>query len=100
MQRTEYLAQLGSESSHRTYYAQFVNSDVKELVLVRVGKPTIMASADAFAFNDVPIRRWDDMAPAVWALCRFKIRELGDSPTLSTAVCIAKEAARQIRESG
>jgi len=99
MQRKDYVALPSTQANHRTYYAQFVTDDVIELVLVRIGKPTIMASEDP-SFNDIPLRRWDNLAPAIWSLCRTKLRETGEGTSLASAGCIAKEAARQIRESG
>lgn len=69
--------------THREYYGQFVTSYIRGVVLSNIGKDKIKKSADEH-FNDIPLKLWDRLP-------------LGRSGSLSQKVCIAKEAARQIK---
>lgn len=75
---------LNKECTHSTYYGQFVTNYIKEVVASRVGVKTICASKDEH-FNDIPLGIWDNLP-------------IYTSGSLSDKVCIAKEAARQIKE--
>lgn len=88
---------LNRECSHADYYAQFVGEDIKHSVLHTIGRDKIMASSDPH-FNDIPLAFWDSIIGLVPHQIATKMRELGDYPTLAGNVCIAKEAARQIKE--
>lgn len=94
---------INKRCTHRQYYAQFVTPAVLKLVKDHIGDDTVKASKDPY-FNDTPLKRWDDISVA------FK-QELSIAPQykewlgvreplwcLSSAVCILKEAANQIRE--
>ena len=89
---------LNGECSHREYYAQFVSEGVKNRVSQAIGDARIKASRDPH-FNDIPLGEWDMVIGVFPANIANAMREAGDYPTLSGAVCIAKEAARQIKES-
>lgn len=87
-----------SRCSHRDYYSQFVTESVRDYVERKIGLETIQNSTDEW-FNDIPLKRWDMIA--------YNLRMIVDDQTLieaqegwclSTSCCIAKEAARQIRE--
>jgi len=95
MHRSEYLAasQEDMPAAQRTYYAQFVDNDIVELVLCRIGAITIMDHKHDL--HKIPLRKWDNLAPAIWALSRQRLAMYGEPLTMSAAVCIAKEAARQ-----
>ena len=94
---------------HRAYYAQFVTASARELVKRTVGMDALLASQDAF-MNDIPLAVWDRMAGGsgragqgdsrVYHIPRHVpmglIREAGEGYSLSTGVCIVKEAARQL----
>lgn len=84
---------------HEEYYAQFVDNEVKEMVLRVIGKDRIVKSTDKEAMNDIPLRRWDSIFfPTYPTSMGDMYRATGDFPTTANLVCIAKEAARQIRE--
>lgn len=109
--RKDYLAAPYEEqrAAHRRYYAQFVTPSVKGFVASVIGRDRILASTDPH-FNDIPLTQWDALNPAIRDMClsrkgdidgaisadKFGRRSIGWS--LSDAVCIAKEAAQQIRE--
>jgi hypothetical protein len=101
MTRKEYLAANNSASDtmavHRAYYGQFVDAGILRTVSNFIGRSAIINSRDEW-FNDIPLRRWDAVLIPIPARIDDKMRELGDYPTLAGAVCIAKEAARQIKE--
>lgn len=80
--------------SHREYYAQFVNDNTKQYVSRVIGVDKILNSTDEH-FNDIALRNWDCLT----GLPLNSIYEqVGDYHTLGNQVCIAKEAARQIKE--
>lgn len=90
-------AYLDGKCSHREYYGQFVNASVLAIVASHVGKDAILKSSDEH-LNDIPLKRWDAVFHACPAWIAAAMREAGDFPTLAGMVCIAKEAANQIRE--
>ena len=96
--RAQYMA---GECTHAEYYAQFVNGYIKQHVKARFGKNQLIAAyeRDTF-FNTIPIQRWDSFVRATDHIFNgvVSITEYGDYWTLSTMVCTAKEAARQIVE--
>ena len=111
--RKDYLAK---RCSHREYYGQFVNDGVKGVVLRSIGRKAILASTDE-NFNDIPLHRWDSLAgyyqrvchsgkfelthSALFYCCGRSICEAGSGGvSANDLVCVAKEAARQIREAG
>lgn len=85
---------LDNKCTHREYYAQFVNSYIIKAVRQSIGEGRIAASTDS-AFNDIPLRFWDNLAPVTYSESK-SLKEAGDFVTLGGAVCILKEAARQI----
>ena len=87
---------LANECTHSEYYAQFVTPAVTHTVLRQIGRDAIMESTDPH-FNDIRLSKWDALFPLVPANVATKIRECGDYPTLAGMVCLAKEAARQIK---
>lgn len=99
--RKQYLDATRAEgpAMHRAYYGQFVTEGIKSRVLNHFGLAEILASEDP-SFNDIALQRWDNVLnwnglPAETAKL---LRAMGDYPTMAGAVCIAKEAARQIKE--
>lgn len=92
--RKDYLE---GRCDHRAYYAQFVSAGVRQCVAQSIGVKCIRASADPY-FNDIPLPRWDSVFQPIPAGIASALRAAGDYPTLAGAVCIAKEAARQIKE--
>ena len=87
---------LDNQCSHREYYAQFINQGVKNRVQQALGLENIQKSTDPY-FNDIPLMCWDQAMIPVPGWIAIKMKELGDYATLSSAVCIAKEAAKQIK---
>lgn len=114
MNRQELMREIEGKSRkeqsrlHREYYGQFVTSAVIGLVQRRFGA-RLLESTDPH-FNDIPLSQWDALEPSIKYLC---LSHMGDvngylwkDPygrrsilwSRSDAVCIAKEAARQIVE--
>ena len=86
---------LNGKYNHRQYYGQFVNDNVKLMVIDKIGIKRILNSKDEH-FNDIPITIWDNIG------LPYGIGELlksaQDFYTLAGQVCILKESARQIKE--
>jgi len=91
---------LNGKNTHREYYAQFVTKSLKHTVSERFGVETIkLGLAGDENLNTIPLNQWDALAGGYRTqLCAAKLRECGDGPTLGGAVCILKEAARQVME--
>ena len=112
--RADYLASTPDASgsraaAHRRYYAQFCSPAVVSAVAARIGSAAIMASRDPH-LNDIPLHQWDNLEPLISLHCLGLMGDInGSTPlpdrkrsinwSLSDAVCIAKEAARQHAES-
>jgi hypothetical protein len=91
--RNDYLEK---RCSHREYYGQFVSAAILRTVRVSVGEYRIKNSTDPH-FNDIPLSIWDNVLTLAPCYLTKAMREAGDNPTLAGLVCVAKEAARQIR---
>lgn len=93
--RKQYLAQ---EVSHQEYYGQFVTDGVRRIVAAAIGNG-IFNSVDPH-FNDIPLDKWDRLYFIIRSAVGRQINEANDSVgvSLSDTVCVAKEAARQIRD--
>lgn len=91
--RKQYMA---GECTHRQYYAQFVSPYVIAAVSQAIGKRRILQSTNEH-FNDIPLREWDCIGKGFVMAQSFEA--CGDFATLAGLVCIAKEAAQQIKES-
>lgn len=88
---------LNNVCTHDQYYDQFVNTHVRYLVAGSIGRLAIANSTDA-NFNDIDLSNWDALGTLIVGVVgRKKFHDLGDAPTLGGIVCIAKAAARQIR---
>ncbi len=90
--RKQYLA---GECTHRQYNAQFVTEGYKGQIKRHIGLDRILNSTDEH-LNDIPLIEWDN-APLTLGVDQ-KMKNLGDYLTLAGKVCIAKEAAKQIKE--
>lgn len=96
MTRQEYMkaAREGDrEAAHRAYYGQFVNQRTIHRVVNHVGEERLLRSQDKDAFNDIPMKVWDELVP--WLPGSGLFRKAGDYYTNCGGVCLAKEAARQ-----
>lgn len=86
---------LGNKCSHREYYGQFVDEFTKVRVLNHINLERLKSSEDEH-LNDIPLQTWDDIGINLTRVdC---LREAGDSHSLAGAICINKEATRQILE--
>jgi hypothetical protein len=96
--RTDYL---NKKCTHDEYYGQFVTDGFISTVCNIIGKKKILESTDPH-LNDIPLTKWDAivhnrMLPLGTG---EKMKEAGDYLTPSGGVCIAKCAARRIKEAG
>ena len=76
---------MNHKATHREYYGQFVNDNIKQVVARRIGLKRILNSQDEH-FNDIPLQEWDNVSP------------VANVSTLGEGVCIVKEAAKQLQE--
>lgn len=108
--RSDYMS---NKCSHREYYSQFVNDDVKSHVIKHIGLSKLLSSKDKH-LNDIPLREWDslggfafrrndiilrprsidDIKPIDYEL----LKEAGEGLSPATSTCIYKEAAKEIIE--
>ena len=86
---------------HREYYAQFVGPLILGAVSARIGVERIMQTSDPH-INEIPLYLWDRLHPFIRVHCIERTVALGNSRTwsLSDSVCVAKEAARILKELG
>lgn len=88
-----------SSENSRQYWNQFVNDSIINIVRSSIGGDNIKNSVDQH-FNDIPLQKWDVLAPSInQCVSRKLLKDTGESLALSTSVCIAKAAARKIKES-
>ena len=94
--RKQYMAK---ECTHREYYAQFVDEDVKRHILRFIGLKALIRSRDEY-LNDIPLKQWDLAVRIMPYSAISKLRQANESGghSLSDLVCVAKEAAHQIIE--
>jgi hypothetical protein len=90
---------LNHEADHDAYYGQFVTPRIINLVSQQIGTDKILVSTRE-SFNDIPLDKWDKIYPfpLIATGKGSKLDEAGDNYSLSTHVCIAKQAARIIKE--
>ena len=92
--RAQYMS---GEKTHDEYYSQFVTRVIKQIVL---GRFTIKQLKEAYAedkhFNSIRLSDWDAMSIARNSSLESKLCEAGDTVSLSSYICIFKQAARQI----
>lgn len=88
---------LGRKCTHRQYYAQFVGARERQLVSFRFGVDYLKAAlVKDEHLNVIPLSSWDRLSLQVDR--HADMRAAGDYQTLASAVCILKEAARQVCE--
>ena len=85
--------------SHSDYYRQFVTPAVTQCVKDSIGIETIQKSTDEH-LNDIALSRWDSIASETRFCTEPLIKLAGDFYSLSSGVCIAKQAARMLIETG
>lgn len=86
---------MDSECTHREYYAQFVTPYIKARVEQGIGYKRIQKSSDA-NLNDIPLAQWDKLSQGMEPFLRASLRGANDGYSMAGAVCIFKEAARQL----
>lgn len=84
---------MNKECTHSEYYSQFITPMARLIVVSAIGLDRILKSKDPH-FNDVPLHLWDRLSFPI-----KNMKEAGDFLTLAGKVCIAKEIARQYKES-
>jgi len=86
---------MGKKCTHREYYSQFVNDNVKERVKSQIGIKRLQISNDEH-FNDIPLIAWDNVGLPLGIRDLLKTHE--DFFTMSIQTCILKEAGKQLIE--
>lgn len=97
LSNTDFLNEEESFKTHRAYLSQFVTPDTITYVATKVGHNRLMSSTDRY-LNDIPLHIWDRLT-TVLPFNYDALREAGETASLGTLVCVAKEAARQYIES-
>jgi hypothetical protein len=87
---------MDGECSHRTYYAQFVTQGVLDSVRRHFTVERLVRCSDQEYFNTIPLIEWDRLSSMVHLTRAMK--DAGEGMSLATAVCILKEAGRQLVE--
>ena len=85
---------MDGECSHRNYYAQFVTRDVLDAVRRHFTVERLVRCSDQDYFNTIPLIEWDRLSSAVHRT--QLMRDAGEGYSLGTAVCVLKEAGRQL----
>lgn len=81
--------------SHDDYYSQFVNENIKLLVLERFNIEILQSAyAVDHHFNSLPLPIWDKLT--LLFSCNNEMKILGDYSTLAGKVCILKQAAKML----
>lgn len=84
-------------ASHREYYGQFVCDSNVAFISRHFGIDELVKAFQLDeSFNTISLKRWDDL-PIPTGL-GSKLKETGDTLSLSGVVCTWKEAARQAVE--
>lgn len=95
MTRQDYI---NGNCTHRAYYAQFVTPAISAAIEKHIGLARIQRSTDPH-FNDIPLCKWDALTQHINTKdFRDALKTHEDSYSLSSVVCVAKEAARQLAE--
>ena len=88
---------LNKNCTHRKYYAQFVTEDTKDRVKRNIGVDTLKeAYEEDEHFNSIPLVNWDIISTK--PRLKIPMETCNDYLTPAGAVCIFKEAARQLIE--
>lgn len=95
--REEYMKD--SAKLHNAYWEQFVTPEVIALVNRNISTAEIKSSEDKY-FNDIKLVRWDSLYYQGLPQLTLKLRQQAkEDNSLGASVCIAKAAARIIKES-
>lgn len=104
--REQYLSQYSGKTEaermalFRQYYAQYVKPGTRSFVVSCIGAERIRASTDPH-MNDIPLHLWDRLDGYIRPIGARIHKEINGTSvwSLSDTVCVAKEAARQFKES-
>lgn len=101
MNRNEYMdsdkctngAYDGSKGAlvHAAYFSQFVTPSAIKYVAEYIGAQTLLNSRD-YDLNDISMSLWDNLP--LWPAMAQALKAAGDNTSLSSKVCIWKQAAR------
>ena len=92
--RKDYLSR---SIDHNTYYGQFVTPAIINIVKRAIGEGSIRASMDEH-FNDIALSQWDRLHGSIQSqFSKLTRAETGLGNSLCESVCIAKQAARMIK---
>jgi hypothetical protein len=75
---------------------QFIDDTTIEIIRVGVGQRIIEKSKDK-NFNDIDLKTWDLIAPAVQRHIHKKAKSLGVIISISFLISVSKRAAEQIK---
>lgn len=93
---------MDKQCSHNQYYGQFVTNTLRQAVVKIIGKEKIEKSKDPH-LNDIPLKLWHGLNNIVKSHCLGAVNKAENNSvcclSLCDTVCIAKEAARQFKES-
>lgn len=90
-----------NRATHRQYYNEYVMPRIRELVLERFSAERLQeALAEDEHLNSIALSKWDGVAQNITGdhQLHAMLKERGDFMTQAAAVCILKEAARQVVE--
>ncbi|MDJ0575188.1 MAG: hypothetical protein QNJ65_08480 [Xenococcaceae cyanobacterium MO_234.B1] len=98
--RHEYLNSK-EPNRHQKYYAQFVTDEIRAMVLKRFGIEKLCAAyAEDTDLNNIQLVNWDGLGIHLMHNSRYLdcelIKKTGQGYSNAGAVCILKEAARQL----
>lgn len=97
--RSQYMSR---ECTHREYFGQFVTDGTKKKIVNAFGMRKLIASYkddSSFGTKQTPLSRWNFVCVLTSDQCELLWDLSGHPASLSDAVCIYKEAARQIMQS-
>ncbi|NUX98748.1 hypothetical protein [Paraburkholderia youngii] len=99
MERYSGASKAEQEAMFREYYAQFVGPYIRSFVKSCIGEDRIKASTNPH-FNDIPLAEWDRLDAVIRPIGARINKEINGASvwSLSDTVCVAKEAARQLKE--
>lgn len=95
--REEYMSGELTKETHDRYYKEFLTPNLVQFVGDCIGFDKIKGSTNKH-FNDIPLRNWDAIVPNVLNMSYPMIKKKGEDRSVSTGVCIAKAAAKFIRD--
>lgn len=81
---------MNKEITHRKFFAQFVDDNIKQDVLNSIDLKSLLESTDEH-LNDIPLKKWDNLAGYVFSRANDIIRK----PS-----CIEPELLKKLKETG